>query len=231
MPTNIKISEIFYSILGESTHQGLPCIFVRVAGCNLRCSYCDTKYAQTGGKEYSIEKILSIISTLNLCPPACYEAGRQPIGRRENKFGSGLVEITGGEPLLQKSVYKLIRELIKKKYKVLVETNGSVALGKLPAKVIIIMDIKCPSSKMRDKMKWANIKKLKVQDEIKFVLSDNKDYFWAKEIIKKHKLSGKKILLSPVFGKLSPKTLSEWILKDGLNARIHLQIHKIIGIR
>jgi len=227
----IKISEIFYSILGESTYQGLPCVFIRVVGCNLRCSYCDTEYAQTGGKvsdsisdfieseirrtsrktrrEYSIKQILSAIS----------------------QYPVKTIEITGGEPLLQEGVYKLIRELNKKKYKVFVETNGSVDISKLPAKVVIIMDIKCPSSKMRGKMKWANIEKLKVQDEIKFVLSDKKDYLWAKEIIKKYKLSGKKILLSPVFGKLSPKTLSKWILKDGLNARIHLQLHKIIGIR
>ena len=218
--TRIKISEIFYSILGESTYQGLPCAFVRVSGCNLRCSYCDTKYAQKGGKEYSIEKILSIISKYPT-----------KLALNQSKLDSGLVEITGGEPLLQDSVYKLIQELIKRKYKVLVETNGSVDIGKLSPKVIVIMDIKCPSSGMHDKMNWGNIKKLKDEDEIKFVLSDSKDYLWAKKIIKKYNLSGKKILLSPVFNKLSPKVLSEWMLKDGLNARLHLQLHKIIGIR
>ncbi|MCK4905315.1 radical SAM protein [bacterium] len=204
----MNISEIFYSILGESTYQGLPCAFIRVAGCNLRCSYCDTVYAQKGGKENTVEKILSVIS----------------------KYPTKHVEITGGEPLLQERIYKLIRELIKKKYQVLVETNGSVDIGKLPAKAIVIMDIKCPSSKMHNKMNWENMKKLKVQDEIKFVLSDLKDYIWAKKVIKKYNLSDKNILLSPVFNKLSPKVLSKWILKDGLNARIHLQLHKIIGV-
>lgn len=111
------------------------------------------------------------------------------------------------------------------------ETNGSVDIGKLPKEVIVIMDIKCPSSGMQSETDWGNIKKLRLQDEIKFVLSDRKDYLWAKEVIKKHKLSGKKILLSSVFGKLSPKALSNWILKDGLNARLHLQLHKIIGIK
>jgi len=205
----IKISEIFYSILGESTYQGLPCVFIRLAGCNLRCSYCDTSYAWEGGKDYSIEKILSIIS----------------------KYSTKNIEITGGEPLLQKNTNKLIRELIKKKYQVLVETNGSVDIGKLPAKVIIIMDVKCPSSKMQDKMAWRNIGKLKVKDEIKFVLQNYKDYLWVQEVIKEYRLSKKKILLSPVFGKVSAKTLSKWILKDGLNTRVHLQLHKIIGIK
>ncbi len=208
-PPLIEISEIFYSILGESTYQGLPCGFIRVAGCNLRCSYCDTKYAQERGEKYSLVKILSVISD----------------------YPTKLIEITGGEPLLQDNVYKLIRELIKKKYKVLVETNGSIDLGKLPDGVIAIMDIKCPSSKMHDKMHWGNINKLKDEDEIKFVLSDLKDYTWAKNIIKKYSLSGKKILLSPVLNKLSPKKLSKWMLKDGLNARLHLQLHKIIGVK
>lgn len=205
----MKISEIFYSILGESTYQGFPCIFIRVAGCNLRCSYCDTVYAQEGGKEYSVKKILSIISD----------------------YPSKFVEITGGEPLLQEDVYKLINELIKKRYKVLVETNGSADIGKLPKEVTVIMDIKCPSSGMKSEMKWENIGKLKDKDEIKFVLSNRNDYLWVKEVIKKYKLSEKKILLSPVFDKLSPKILSGWVLKDGLNARVHMQLHKIIGIR
>ena len=205
----MKISEIFYSILGESTYQGLPCAFVRVAGCNLRCSYCDTVYAQKDGKEYPIEKILSVLSN----------------------YPTKLVEITGGEPLLQDGVRELIKQLIKRKYKVLVETNGSVDIGKLPAQAVVIMDIKCPSSRMHNKMKWKNLKKLKDKDEIKFVLSDLKDYVWAKSIIKKYNLSGRKILLSPVFNKLSPKKLSNWILKDGLNARLHLQLHKIIGVK
>lgn len=209
MQSNIKISEIFYSILGESTYQGLPCVFIRVAGCNLRCSYCDTRYAQTGGKEYSIDDILSVVS----------------------KYPSKLVEITGGEPLLQEGIYTLIRKLVKRGYKILVETNGSVSFRKLPAEAIVIIDIKCPSSKMHSEMNWGNIKKLKDKDEIKFVLSNVKDYIWAKKIIRKYKLFEKKILLSPVFGKLSAETLSKWMLKDGINARVHLQLHKIIGMK
>ena len=225
MQNCVRISEIFYSILGESTYQGLPCAFIRVAGCNLKCSYCDTKYAQKSGKKYSIKEILSIISKY----PTKFTPNRLP--SKQRRTGSGLVEITGGEPLLQENVYVLIRELIKKKYKVLIETNGSIDVGKLPRGATVIMDIKCPSSRMHNKMKWANIRKSKAHDEVKFVLSDRKDYLWAKEIIKKHKLYGKKVLFSPVFGKLSPKALSKWILKDGLNARLHLQLHKVIGIR
>lgn len=209
MGRRLTISEIFYSILGESTYQGLPCAFVRLGGCNLRCSYCDTPYAWEGGKEYSIEEILSHLA----------------------QYPTRLVEITGGEPLLQKGIYELIERFIEKKYQVLIETNGSINIGKVPSEVTIIMDIKCPSSGMADKMEWGNIEKLKNEDEIKFVLQDFSDYLWAKRIIEKYHLSSGKILLSPLFDKLSPKDLSKWILNDGLRGRVHLQLHKIIGVK
>jgi len=206
MDNTIKIAEIFYSLQGESTSQGLPCTFVRLAGCNLRCSYCDTPYAQEGGKELSVEEVLSKLSS----------------------YPTKLVEITGGEPLLQKRVYELIQRLLDKKYEVLVETNGSVDIGNLPSPVKIIMDLKCPSSGMSEKIDWANLGKLKEKDEIKFVLQDAKDYSWAKEIIEKYNLQGRELIFSPVVEKLSLQKLAQWILKDGLLVRLQLQLHKLI---
>lgn len=206
----LKINEIFKSIQGESTFAGLPCTFVRLAGCNLRCSFCDTTYAYDEGTEMSVEEIIGAIDNL----------------------GCNLVEITGGEPLLQKDVCTLADRLLRKKYRVLVETNGSLNIDLLPYGVIRIMDIKCPDSGMSDKMDWDNINRLKNPDEVKFVISSRADYEWAKEIINRYKLTDKvEVLISPTFGHLEPREIAEWLIKDNSRARLQLQIHKYIGHR
>ena len=203
----IKINEIFYSIQGESSRQGLPCVFIRASGCNLKCCYCDTKYAYTSGKYYSVEDIL----------------------KQVEKYKINLVELTGGEPLCQKDSFELIDVLVKKKHKVLVETNGTVDISSVNKKAVIIMDIKCPSSGYSDKTVWENLCKLKVKDEIKFVILNKEDYYWAKQIIKKYNIQDKILLFSPVTGKLPSAKLAEWILKDKLNVKFHIQLHKLVG--
>lgn len=204
----LNISELFYSIQGESTFAGLPCVFIRLAGCNLRCSYCDAKYTY---EEPAIEKTISEVLAF---------AGSYP---------AALVEITGGEPLLQDSVYDLMQQLLADKRTVLLETNGSISVEKVPQGVIKIIDIKCPDSNMHDPMHLNNLALLNAQDEIKFVLSSRKDYDWAIDIIKKHPLEkNKAILFSPVNGLLDAAQLAEWILADCLPVRLQLQLHKII---
>ncbi len=203
----IHLSEIFHSIQGESTWVGFPCIFIRLSGCNLRCSYCDTKYAYENEYELTINEIIQKISK--------YQS-------------TDLVEITGGEPLLQKNVYPLFYKLISKNYIILLETNGSIPLQKVPERIIKILDIKTPSSMMSDKMKWENLQYLNEKDEIKFVISDKNDFNWAMEKIRKNSLAKRNILFSPVFKKLKPKVLSRWILSSGLSIRLNLQLHKII---
>ncbi len=201
------INEIFKSIQGESSYAGLPCCFIRLTGCNLKCSYCDTSYAFHDGQEMNISSIISNI----------------------DNSGIKLVEITGGEPLLQKETPLLIETLLKKKFSVLVETNGSVDIGIVPSKAVIIMDLKCPGSGMSDRMKWENIEKLSRKDEIKFVIGDRRDYLWAIEKIREYELDKKShILFSSVCGKLEPKTLVKWIMEDNLNVRFQLQLHKYI---
>ncbi|MDI1471015.1 MAG: radical SAM protein [Thermodesulfovibrio sp.] len=204
----MKICEIFPSIQGESSLVGVPMVFIRFTGCNLRCTYCDTKYAYDNGTELSKDEILQIIHDLPF------------------KF----VEITGGEPLLQEDVYPLIDELVKNYY-VLLETNGSVSIEKVNRKVKIIMDIKTPGSGMCDKNYLDNLTYLKEFDEIKFVLTDKFDYEWAKEFLKIYKLKTKEILFSPAFGMLNATELAQWIIKDGLSVRLNLQIHKYISIK
>lgn len=224
----MKVNEIFKSIQGESTHAGLPCTFIRLSGCNLRCSYCDTPYVYEEGKELTAREILSKVEELK-CP---------------------LVEITGGEPLLQEEIYTLIDQLLKDNYKVLLETNGSLDISRLPSPVVKIMDIKCPDSGMSDRVNWKNLEKLNSKDEVKFVLSGQGDYEWAKSIIREKGLDKKvTVLMSPASDNLSPHpnllptgerdikgnpyklkpgTLAKWILDDGLNVRLQLQIHKYI---
>ncbi|HDD35583.1 MAG TPA: radical SAM protein [Candidatus Desulfofervidus auxilii] len=203
----LKVNELFYSLQGDTSYMGYPCVIIRLTGCNLRCRYCDTQYAYTEGKEYSIEKIISFIS----------------------RFRTNLVMITGGEPLLQKKVVTLTERLITTGYKVLIETNGSLPINILPDKVVRIMDIKCPGSGMSKYMLWENINYLKKEDEVKFVILDYNDYNWAKDVINRYgllKLS--KVLFSPVFKKLDLRMLADWILKDELNVRLQPQLHKII---
>lgn len=203
----MKVTEIYKSLQGESYFSGFPCIFVRTAGCNLRCSYCDTKYAYKQGKILSVPVILSKIK----------------------KYKIKLVEITGGEPLLQNDLSFLTDRLLKDGYFVLIETNGSLDISFLPQKATKIMDIKCPGSNMDKKNYWRNINYLTKNDEIKFVISDIFDYNWAKRKIKDYSLDKKtKISFSPASESLPPKELADWILKDELNVRFQIQLHKIL---
>jgi 7-carboxy-7-deazaguanine synthase len=203
----MKLAEIFKSIQGESTFVGIPCSFVRLAGCNLRCSYCDTPYAWETKFELTIPKIIEKIKS----------------------HKTRIVEITGGEPLLQNEVYALIDKLLVLTYKVLLETNGSLDASRVPNEVIKIIDIKCPGSGMSDKMHWDNLNKLNSHDEVKFVLSNKADYNWAKRIMKKYLLENKHtVLFGTAYGKLSLKDVAEWILEDNLNVRLNLQLHKYI---
>ena len=202
----IKINEIFYSIQGESSMSGMPCIFIRLTYCNLRCSYCDTEYSFHEGKDMSIDDILKKIK----------------------QYNCKLVEVTGGEPLLQKESIDLMTILLNDNYKVMLETGGSLPIKNVPKDVIKIVDFKCPSSNMHKKNDWNILKDLQKHDEIKFVIGNYEDYEWTKNKINSYNLNTKRILLSPVHDVLKSKDLSEWILKDGINARLQLQLHKYI---
>lgn len=203
----IKINEIFYSIQGESSFAGLPCVFIRFTHCNLRCNYCDTDYAFYDGKELTIQEII----------------------KQVDQFNCHLVEITGGEPLLQENIHLLIQELFNKNYEVLLETGGHFNIGQVDNRVKIIMDIKCPSSGESDKIQWSNLNNLEPTTELKFVVGDKKDFDWAISIVNKYKLNQKnKILLSPVFEQLENEKLAKWILESKLHIRIQLQMHKYI---
>ena len=221
------ITEIFKSIQGEGTRAGLPCIFVRLTGCNLRCTWCDTAYAFHGGKKMSVEEVLARVDEL-----ACPSAG-----------GTGaeavlpLVELTGGEPLLQEEIYPLAENLLAAGYTVMIETSGERYIGRLRKEVIKIVDVKCPDSGEPDTFDMANLEALTKNDEVKFVLSTRCDYEFAREFTGRHGLLGKvrEVLFSPVFedpeGKwpgLEPRLLAEWILADGLPVRLGLQLHKFI---
>ncbi len=203
----MKITEIFKSIEGETSYVGLPCAFIRVTGCNLRCSYCDTTYAYEGGREMSIPSILEEV----------------------RGFKTKLVCITGGEPLINKETPLLAEELLKKRYTVLVETNGACDIRALPKAAIKIMDLKCPDSNASPFMHWQNIAYLTPQDEVKFVLSSRNDYEWAKVIIRQHRLTDiARVLIGTASGSIPPKTVVQWLLEDNLNVRFQLQIHKYI---
>jgi 7-carboxy-7-deazaguanine synthase len=222
----VFVSEIFYSIQGESTYAGWPCVFVRLTGCNLRCLYCDTQYAYEEGEEKTIEQIVAEVNRLHV---------RQ---NSDSAFGAvggdfynpkSIVEITGGEPMLQEEVYALMEALLSEGYRVMLETNGSLDLIKVDERVIRIIDVKCPGSGMSDHVFWPNLEFLRSSDEVKFVLSDRRDYQWAKEVIARHQLPLRcTVLLSAVFGPLSARDVVEWILEDHLNVRFQLQWHKII---
>jgi 7-carboxy-7-deazaguanine synthase len=202
----MKINEIFYSIQGEGKWTGLPNIFVRTSGCNLRCSFCDTKYAYKDGKEMSINEILNQISKYN-CKYIC---------------------ITGGEPLLQNETIDIIDALLKRNYKICLETNGSISVKKLSNKksLMISLDIKCPSSNMHDKAYLKNILFLRPDDQLKFVIKDKDDYNYAKKIVNKYK-PGCTVFFQPVWG-TNPRNLADWIVYNKLNVKLGLQLHKII---
>jgi 7-carboxy-7-deazaguanine synthase len=217
------ITEIYKSLQGESTYAGLPCVFVRLTGCNLRCSWCDSEYAFYGGRKMTIEQVLDEIE--HLCPMG------------------GLVEITGGEPMLQdREVVPLMQRLGESGYRVLLETSGERLLERVPAAVIKIVDVKCPNSGEPDTFRIENLETLRLHDEVKFVLSDRMDYEFARDFVFRHKLARRvnAVLFSPAFSKaaegvrgasqclLDPQELADWMLADNVPARLGLQIHKFI---
>lgn len=219
----MQITEIYKSLQGESTYAGLPCVFVRLTGCNLRCSWCDTEYSFFGGKKMSPEQVFEEV--IELSPHA------------------GLVEITGGEPMLQeRELVPLMQRLTESGYKVLLETSGERELDRVPTKVVKIVDVKCPASDEADSFRPENLETLTSQDEVKFVIADRADYEFARDFARRHRLAERvnAVLFSPAFRKnaagtrnasnclLDPQELAEWILEDNLPVRLGLQIHKLV---
>ena len=204
----LTINEIFYSIQGESSYAGRPCVFVRLTACDLRCSWCDTPYAFHEGRKASVEGVF----------------------REVEQYGCPLVEITGGEPLLQEDVYPLMQRLIESGRTVLLETAGHIDVSLVPSAVIKVMDVKCPGSGEAARNEWANIDRLASHDQVKFVIKDRADYEFAREVLQRHALDQRceVVLFSPVHGVLDPRTLSAWVLEDRLPVRVQLQIHKYI---
>ncbi len=215
------ITEIFKSIQGEGTRAGLPCIFIRLTGCNLRCTWCDTAYAFHGGTKYSVNEIVDKIHSL---------AG-------DTLSATGLVEITGGEPLLQPETPELAEKLLAAGYTVMIETSGERFIGNLPREVIKIVDVKCPDSGEPDTFNAANLDAVGQDDEIKFVIASRRDYDFARNFTREHRLVGRvrEVLFSPVFPDpqgqwpgLNARELVDWILADGLPVRLGLQLHKFV---
>lgn len=204
----LTVYEIYASIQGESTHAGLPCAFVRLAACDLRCVWCDTPYAFTGGRKMSVDDVVTAVADLNL----------------------NLVEITGGEPLLQAETPELMARLLADGYTVLLETGGHIGLDDVPEAVIKIMDVKCPGSGESAKNHWKNLDLLQWHDEVKFVIADRADFDFACEVVAKYSLSERvsAVLFSPVFGALRPAELAQWILEAGVPVRLQIQQHKYI---
>jgi 7-carboxy-7-deazaguanine synthase len=203
----LKVNEIYHSIQGESSKAGLPCVFVRLTYCNLRCVYCDTEYAFYEGEEKTVDEIISEVK----------------------KYGCNLVELTGGEPLVQEESLELMKRLCDEGFEVMLETGGSLPIEHVDKMAMIVMDLKCPSSGMDKKNLYENIDFLKQTDELKFVIGNREDYEWAKKIILDYEADDKcNILFSVVFGKLEPVKLVEWIIEDKLDVRYQLQMHKYI---
>jgi 7-carboxy-7-deazaguanine synthase len=204
----LTVNEIFHSIQGESTHSGRPCVFVRLTACDLRCSWCDTPYAFSEGRKISVEDVVSHVES----------------------FGCGLVEITGGEPLLQREVYPLMRTLLERGHEVLIETGGHVSVAEVPDGVARIIDVKCPASGESHRNHWPNLDILTPRDEVKFVIGDRADYEYAREVVTRHGLVSRvaAVLFSPVHAVLPPADLAAWILEDRLGVRLQLQSHKYI---
>ena len=206
---DLRVTEIFLSIQGESTHAGRPCAFVRLTGCPMRCVWCDSEYTFTGGKRVSFDEIFSILDGYN-CK---------------------LVEVTGGEPLAQKNVFPFIEKLCDKGFEVLIETGGFVSTEKVDARATIILDVKCPASGEAERNHWANLKRLRAEkDEVKFVVADLNDWEFAKEIIAKYDLEtrAKAVLISPVFGVENLEEIAREVSKSNLKVRLNLQLHKYI---
>ncbi len=203
----LKVCETFISLLGEGTLAGLPAFFIRLAGCNLRCRYCDTVYAREGGESRTVASLVE----------------------ETRRAGASRVLITGGEPLLQEGSFRLMEELLKAGREVLLETNGSLSVGGVDSRVRRILDLKCPGSGMSGHNYWPNLDILTSRDEVKFVVSDEEDFAWAVEVVNRHRLSGRlPVLISPVFGAVSLAEAAAWILQSGLPLRLNVQLHKII---
>jgi 7-carboxy-7-deazaguanine synthase len=204
----LTVNEIFYSIQGESTYAGRPCVFVRLTACDLRCSWCDTAYAFHEGQKQSLETVLAEVERLS-CP---------------------LIEITGGEPLLQEDVYPLMQLLLDRGKTVLLETGGHRSTERVPDEVVTVLDVKCPGSGESDRNDWRNLGRLRAHDEVKFVVKDRADYEFARDVIRNHNLGERAaaVHLSPVHGVMDLRQLSEWTLSDRLPARVQVQLHKYI---
>lgn len=203
----LRTTEIFYSLQGETNRVGLPTVFVRLTGCPLRCTYCDTAYAFTGGETVAVSKILEQVAS----------------------YGARYVTVTGGEPLAQKNCIILLRALCDAGYEVSLETGGAMDIAAVDARVMRVVDIKTPGSGELSKNRWENLPLITPHDEIKFVLCDEADYLWAKELIAHYQLAAKcPILFSPVHGAMNPTHLAEWILRDRLPVRLQVQLHKIL---
>jgi 7-carboxy-7-deazaguanine synthase len=206
---NLRITEIFLSIQGESSHAGRPCAFVRLTGCPMRCRWCDSEYTFTGGTRQTFDEIFAQLE----------------------EFGCPLVEVTGGEPLAQKAVFPFITELLDKGYEVLIETGGYVSTEKVDTRARIILDVKCPASGESERNHWANLERLNAEkDEVKFVIADLADWSFARSVIEKYDLErrAKEILISPVFGVENLKEIAETVARSGLRVRLNLQLHKYI---
>ena len=204
----LLVNEIFYSIQGESTHAGRPCVFVRLTGCNLRCDWCDTEYAFSEGRRMTVAEVVAQVDAYR-CP---------------------LVEITGGEPLLQDAVHPLMLAMLGRGLTVMVETSGASDVCRIDPRVIKIMDLKCPGSGECEKNLWSNLGYLSARDEVKFVIADRADYEWARDVARRHNLATRvnAVLMSCAFGQLEPALLAGWILADRLPVRMQLQMHKHI---
>ena len=205
---NLKVNEIFYSIQGESVYAGLPCVFVRLTGCNLRCSYCDTEYAYDEGTTMTVPQILEQV----------------------RQFDCSLVEITGGEPLVQPCTPVLVEDLLEAGYQVLMETNGSLNIDRVNRRCSRIMDIKCPSSGEHAMNDPGNLKRLTANDQVKFVIGDHDDFLFAEQMVSllPPSLFPDRVLFSAVSGRLSPDRLARWMLEDRIKARLQVQLHKVI---
>ncbi len=204
----LTVNEIFHSIQGESTRAGSPCVFIRLTACDLRCTWCDTPYAFHEGRKQSVDDVVAEV----------------------DRIGCPLVEVTGGEPLLQADVYPLMETLLSRGYTVLVETGGHVSIARIPPEVLKIVDVKCPGSGEAHRNDWENFDRLASHDEIKFVIKDRGDYDFARDVIERHRLIGRcaAVLFSPVHGVLEPSALAAWVLADRLPVRVQLQLHKYI---
>ena len=204
----LTVNEIFHSIQGESTHAGRPCVFVRLTACDLRCSWCDTPYAFHEGQKMSVDEVVG----------------------RVREYGCDVVEITGGEPLLQKDVYPLMQRLLDEGRTVMLETGGHLSVEAVPDAVVRVIDVKCPGSGESEKNHWPNLENLRPTDEIKFVIKDRADYEFARDVVSKRELIDRcaAVHFSPVHGILDAKQLAAWVLEDRLRVRVQLQLHKFI---